>query len=59
MAEWTVPKMKIVQVRVSGVTKYACPSDIIEGFVTRSVKVDVVPPCRGRIGASSNFNLRT
>ena len=55
VAEWTVPKMKIAHVRVSGVTIRACPSDIIVGFVTRSVKVDVVPPCCGRIGAKSNF----
>src|SRR5215831_1668567 len=59
VAEWTVPKVKIEQVCVSGVTWRAWPSDIIEGFVTRSVKVDVVPPCRGRIGARLNISLRT
>ena len=59
MAEWTVPKMKIEHVRVPGVTKRVCPSDIIEGFVTRSVKVDVVSPCRGRIGARLKISLRT
>jgi hypothetical protein len=58
VAEWAVPKMKIEHIPVSGVTKRQCSSDIIEGFVTRGRKVDVVPPCCGRIGAKSNFSLR-